>query len=355
LGKSKKVFVALSGGVDSSTTAALLLKAGFDCAGVFFITSDNSLQAQTEAENVAKKLGIKFFVLDLRSDFEQMLTYFCSEYEKGRTPNPCVLCNKLFKFRKLWDFANSKGADLLATGHYARIIKNNGQVGLYEAAYTAKDQSYALAMIDSKILPYIILPMGSYSKKQTREMAAKFGLGTEQKAESQEICFIPDYDYIAFLEQRYPEIVRKGSIINSSGNILGEHNGIHRFTIGQRRGLHVAMGKPYYVVKIDAMNNTVTLGPKEELMYRQLLATDVNWLIDELPIQPGTSTFRAIVKIRYRDIGTSALVSAKDNSVTVVFDEPKPAITPGQLAAFYLQEGDNNRIIGGGWIDKVYN
>ncbi len=348
VGNRKKVLVALSGGVDSSTAAALLLKSGFDCAGVFIITSDHSRHAQTEAEAVAKKLCIKLYVLDLRSDFEQILDYFCNEYEKGRTPNPCVFCNRLIKFGKLWDFARSKGAELLATGHYARIFKLNGRVGLYDAVDTAKDQSYALSMIDRSILPYIILPMGCYLKGQTREMAANFDLGTAQKKESQEICFIPNNDYTAVLEQRCPELVRKGSIVDSNGKILGEHNGTHRFTIGQRRGLRVAMGKPYYVVKIDAQSNTVTLGPKEELMHRQLWATDVNWLVDE-----PASAFRAKVKIRYNDRGASALVCPQDNGVFVEFDEPNRAITPGQLAAFYVEESTNNRLIGGGWIDKV--
>jgi tRNA-specific 2-thiouridylase len=343
----KKVFVALSGGVDSSTSAAVLLEAGYDCTGVFMVTSEHS--SHKDAEDVARRLGIKFYILDLRNDFERILDYFCDEYKGGRTPNPCILCNRLIKFGKLWDFARSKGAELLATGHYAKILKHNGQFGLYEAAYTAKDQSYALSMIDSRILSYIILPMEkSGSKDQTREMAAKFGLGNAQKAESQEICFIPDNDYTAVLEHRCPELVHGGNITDSDGNILGEHSGIHKFTIGQRRGLRIAMGKPYYVVNIDAQSKTVTLGPKEELVHKRLYATDVNWLIDA-----PKSAFRARVKIRYNDKGDSALVSPQGNNVVVEFDEPKPAITPGQIAAFYVQEGKNNRVVGAGWIDKA--
>ena len=237
----KKILVALSGGVDSSTAAALLCRNGFDCEGVFMITSDISGHAQSDAENVADKLGIKLHVLDLRKDFEQILSYFCVEYKKGRTPNPCVRCNRYIKYGKLWDFAQSNGAELFATGHYARILEHNNQTGLYESLNSAKDQSYVLSMIDKKILPYITLPMGNYSKEQTRQMAAKFGLGTEHKNESQEICFIPDDDYIAVLEQRCPELVRKGNIIDSSGKILGQHDGIHRFTIDQRRGLRIAL------------------------------------------------------------------------------------------------------------------
>ena len=348
IGDGNKVFVALSGGVDSSTATALLCRDGYDCEGVFMITNEEARHAQSEAEIVAGQLGIKLHVMDLREDFERILDYFCSEYRKGRTPNPCVFCNRYMKFSKLWDFARSHGARFLATGHYARILNRSSNVGLYEAANPSKDQSYVLSMIDKNMLPNIILPMGDYSKDQTREMATEYGLRTAQSKESQEICFIPDDDYVAVLEQRCPELVRKGNIVDSGGKVLGEHNGVHRFTIGQRRGLRVAMGKPYYVTKIDAESNTVTLGPKEEVMRKKLLATAVNWLIDE-PVLP----FRAKVKIRYNSKSVFATVTPQDNSVAVEFDEPVSAITPGQLAAFYIQEKKNNRLIGGGWIDKV--
>ena len=348
VGNGNKVFVALSGGVDSSTTTALLCRDGFDCEGVFMIMNDDARHAQAEAEMVAGELGIKLYVLDLRKDFERILDYFCSEYRKGRTPNPCVFCNRHIKFSKLWDFARSHGARFLATGHYARILNRGNNVGLYEAANPSKDQSYVLSMIEKDILANIILPMGDYSKDQTREMAAKFGLRAAQSKESQEICFIPNDDYIAVLEKQCPELVRKGNIVDSSGKVLGEHNGVHRFTIGQRRGLRVAMGRPYYVTKIDAESNTVTLGLKEEVMQKKLRAAGTNWLTDE-PVSP----FRAKVKIRYNSKGALAIVTPQDNSVAVEFDEPVSAITPGQLAAFYVQEEKNNRLIGGGWIDKV--
>ena len=348
VGNGKKVFVALSGGVDSSTTAALLCRNGFDCAGIFMITNDQAHHAKADAEKVATELGIKLHVLDLRGDFERILDYFCSEYRQGRTPNPCVFCNRYIKFGKLWEFARAIGAQLFATGHYARILRHNNNVGLYEAGEAAKDQSYVLSMIDKNILPNIILPMGDYSKQQTRKMAAKFSLETAQMIESQEICFIPNDDYVALLERRCPELVRRGDIIDSSGRILGEHNGVHRFTIGQRRGLRVAMGRPYYVVKIDAENNTITLGPKEQVLHRKLWASGANWLTDE-----PASLFRAKVKIRYNDEGAFAGVTPQADSVMVEFDKPASAITPGQLAAFYVQEGNNCRLIGGAWIDKV--
>lgn len=350
VGKRNKVFVALSGGIDSSTAAALLLEAGFDCTGVFMITSNQAQNAQANAEAVAGKLGIELHVLDLRKEFEFILDYFCSEYRKGRTPNPCVFCNRHIKFGKLWDFARDNGADMLATGHYARILRVNNHLGLYEATNPTKDQSYALSMINKDILPHIILPLGDHSKDETRKLASRFGLGTERSKESQEICFIPNDDYVSMLEQRCPELARRGEIVDSSGKVLGEHNGVHRFTVGQRRGLRVAMGKPYYVVKIDAESNTVTLGQKEEVMHSKLSATGANWLTGE-----PKSPFRATVKIRYNDSGVAARVSPQSNGVIVEFDEPNLAITPGQLAVFYIQEGNGSKVVGGAWIDKVIN
>lgn len=340
--------MAISGGVDSSTSAALLLEAGYDCTGAFMITSDQSERAQAEAEGVARVLGIKLYVLDLRRDFEQILDYFCDEYRRGRTPNPCILCNRYIKFGKLWEFARDNGADLLATGHYARIMRDNNGAKLYEAADATKDQSYALSMVKKEVLRHVILPMGDYSKEQTRELAGKFGLGTEDKTESQEICFIPNDNYAGVLERRYPELARPGKIIDSSGKILGEHKGVHRYTIGQRRGLAVAMGEPYYVVRIDAESNTITLGPKEEVMHRKLSTKEVNWLIDE----PG-SAFGATVKIRYNDCGAAAKVIPRGDGAAVEFNEPNSAITPGQLAVFYGREEDRNQVLGGGWIENA--
>lgn len=346
-GGKGKVFVALSGGVDSSTAAAVLLGSGFDCSGVFMITCDQMAEARIEAEQIAERLGIRLYVLDLRRDFERIFEYFRSEYKKGRTPNPCVRCNSIIKFGKLPDFARDNGAQFFATGHYARILRADGRVGLYEAFDSDKDQSYVLSMIDKEKLPYIIFPLGDYSKSQTRQLAAQFDLGTEKNSESQEICFISG-DYVSVLEQRCPEFVCRGDIIDSGGKVLGEHNGVHRFTIGQRRGLGVAMGEPYYVTGIDSESNTVTLGPKEEVMHSKLVATGLNWLGQEL-----RSSFRARIKIRYNDAGSNGTVFPEADKVVVEFDEANSAITPGQLAVFYVQEGQNSRVVGGGWIERA--
>ncbi len=344
----KNVFIALSGGVDSSVAAALLVQQGFNCTAVFFITNDGCHQAEANAKGAATRLGIRLHVLDLRRDFEQILEYFCSEYKRGRTPNPCVFCNRLIKFGKLWDFARQHGADTLATGHYARVLSRDGKAGLYEAVNKDKDQSYALAMIRREVLVHIALPMGEYSKDEVRKMAAEMNLNTSDSAESQEICFIDGNNYAAVLEKRCPELVRKGKIVDMDGRVLGEHNGTHRFTIGQRRGLGVAMGKPWYVAGIDAQTNTVTLAPKEGIMHKKLLAKKVNWLIDR-----PTLPFRARVKIRYNDKGAPATVGPQGDEVLVEFDEPNPAITPGQLAVLYTRQESNSRVVGGAWIEEA--
>lgn len=344
----RKVLVAVSGGVDSSTAAALLLEAGFACTGVFMITNAHYERAQSQAEDAARRLGIRLDVLDLRQEFEQIIEYLCSEYAKGRTPNPCVVCNSHIKFGKLWEFARRRGLDHLSTGHYARVINDSESFGLYSGTDSSKDQSYAMSMIDKQMLAHMVLPIGNHSKKQVRELAARFGLGTEHRSESQEICFIPDNDYVAVLEKRCPELARRGRIVDSGGKVLGEHLGVHRFTVGQRRGLGMAMGRPYYVVGIEAATNTVTLGPKEEVMHRKLLARGVNWLTDGF-----VGSFRAKVKIRYNDEGSWAAVTPEAGAVVIEFDEPKLAITPGQLAVFYVEDKNGSRVIGGGWIEET--
>lgn len=346
----KKVMVAMSGGVDSTMAAALLQRADFECEGVFMITCDHGRHAQKDAEAVAEKLGMKLHIIDLREDFERILDYFCGEYRRARTPNPCVVCNRVIKFGRLWEFAKERGCNFLATGHYAKVLKTEKGFGLYETANAVKDQSYVLTMIEKKVLEHVILPMGDYSKEQTKEMAKELALAVEGKSESQEICFVPDDDYVSVLEKRCPQLIRKGNIVDSAGNILGEHTGIHRFTIGQRRGLGVAMGTPYYVTGLDAETNTVTLGPKEEVMHRKLAAGGVNWLMDE-----PQEAFRAKVKVRYNSPGQSAMVIPGGEDVEVEFDEAVSAITPGQLAVFYVAEGKNSRVAGGGWIDKTMN
>ncbi|MHC4265855.1 MAG: tRNA 2-thiouridine(34) synthase MnmA [Planctomycetota bacterium] len=342
-----KVLVAISGGVDSSTTAALLCKKGYECTGVFMITNENYQNAQQYAENVAAKLDLQLHIIDLRDDFEKILDYFCNEYRQGRTPNPCVVCNRYIKFGKLWEFAVEQGADFLATGHYARILQKDGNFCLYRGIDKIKEQSYFLAMVKKEMLRHIFLPMGEYTKQKTLKLSEKLELGCEKREESQEICFLSK-NWVDELEEHHPELVQNGNVIDDCGSILGQHQGIHRFTIGQRRGLGIAMGEPYYVTKIDAANNIVTLGPKEEVMHQRLIAKDVNWLIDK-----PTDSFRALVKVRYNSKGAYADIYPEEDYVRIEFDERVLAVTPGQLAVFYIKDENGFMVAGGGWIEEV--
>jgi tRNA-specific 2-thiouridylase len=345
---SSKVLAAISGGVDSSVTAALLLEQGYDCTGLFMITHDRAQQAQHDAQEVCRHLGITLQVADFRREFEEIIAYFVGEYKNGRTPNPCVYCNRFIKFGKLWDIARQLGCDFIATGHYAQIRSVNGTPCLYQARDTAKDQSYVLSMINRDVLGHILLPMSDLTKDQTRRLAGQLELPTEKKEDSQEICFIPDNDYAAMLKQWCPGISQKGKILDTHGRQLGEHEGIFNYTIGQRRGLRVAMGEPVYVVQIDARTNTVVLGRKEDMACRGLFADRFNWLID-----PPATPFEAIVKVRYNHAGSRATVFPLGldlSEVRILFEQPLFAITPGQAAVVYIEHPDGRQLAGGGWI-----
>ena len=346
----QKVFIAVSGGVDSSIAAALLLEAGYDCSGIFMITHDRADSARADAEEVCRHLQIPLYVLDLRKEFNRIIDYFCAAYQHGKTPNPCVYCNRLIKFGLLWAYARNHGADFIATGHYAQIRQKDGVPALYEAKDKAKDQSYVLSMVRRNVLNHILLPMGKYTKAETRQFAARLGLRTQYKKDSQEICFIPDDDYISMLRQWRPDVGISGNVVDTEGNILGRHEGIYRYTIGQRRGLGIALGYPAYVVQIDAQSNTVVLGKKQDLMNRKLRLEQINWLID-----PPAGSFLARIKIRYNHSGAMATVIpfSPPDKAEIIFDHPVSAITPGQAAVMYLADGSDELTGGGGWIAEV--
>jgi len=357
--KKTRVLVAMSGGVDSSVTAALLSKAGYDVIGISMrLGTHDTIEVDTEkpsccslegiedARRVAAQLGIPFYAVNYEASFAKYIVdYFCAEYSQGRTPNPCILCNQELKFGRLMKLAHQLEAEYVATGHYARI-RYDSQLGRYlllKGIDRGKDQSYALFSLTQEQLSHALMPLGEYTKKEVREIASELGLKTRDKPESQELCFIADDDYNRFLTERMPESIKPGPILDTRGNILGEHRGIQFYTIGQRKGLRLSLGKPVYVVKIDPANNAVIVGDKHELFKREFRVQNLNLIGREHLDEP----IKAKVKIRYNDPGHRAMIfQISADEAKVQFDEPYGAITPGQAAVFY----DNDVVIGGGWI-----
>jgi tRNA-specific 2-thiouridylase len=352
IGSTKKVMVAMSGGVDSSVAAALLLEQGYACSGVFVrmlspeLGIAKDLKGQlADAQNVCKHLGIELHIVDYSWDMQQIINYFAREYAQGRTPNPCVKCNARLKFSKLLAFARSMGARYLATGHYARIVESEGLPRLARGLAKGKDQSYVLFGIRRAELGSILFPNGeAQSKDEIRKKAKDLNLPVFDKGDSQEICFVPEDDYAKFLTQFHPELDQPGPILDMEGKIIGEHKGVFRYTIGQRRGLRVAAGEPRYVVRIDPNANQVTLGQREDLARNTLYANELNWHID-----PPTGPIEVLAQIRYAHKATHATVERVDaDRVLVKFVQPEYAVTPGQAVVFY----DHDIVIGGGWISS---
>ncbi|AQQ09811.1 tRNA-specific 2-thiouridylase MnmA [Sedimentisphaera cyanobacteriorum] len=339
----KEVCIAMSGGVDSSAAAALLRSEGFKCFGVFMITHEKSGNDREDAEKMAEKLGIKLHVVDLRDSFKRVMDYFVEEYKRGRTPNPCVYCNRIIKFGELFDYARQHGAEYFATGHY--IHQKNGRI--YAGIDEKKEQSYILSMVDRNVLSRVLFPLGLKKKQQIRKIARDLGLEVHDKPDSQEICFISEENYFDRLERERPDIVKKGSVYDTEGNLLGSHEGIHRYTIGKRRGLGIALGKPMYVVDINSETNTVVLGEREDLLNDRIVAEDLNWLTE-----PIYEEFEARVKIRYNSPPAEARVYQTAGRLHIEFAEPVSAATPGQAAAVYVPEGDKLVLAAGGWIGR---
>jgi tRNA-specific 2-thiouridylase len=401
---SKTVVVAMSGGVDSSTVAALLVERGYNVIGLMMRLWSESIdekdsfrldvaaiehfasnrccspEAVADARGVCQKLGIPFYLLNFENDFKtQVVDFFLDGYARGVTPNPCLQCNRQLKFGTLLDKARSLGADYLATGHYARVSASSGKVELLRGVDPKKDQSYALSMLTQTQLMHTLFPLGEFTKDQTREMARQFGLNVAEKHESQDLCFIADGDYRAFLRRRIPSALTPGEIVDTHGNVIGTHEGLGLFTIGQRKGLGIAIGEPLYVIALDAVTNRVVVGEADELGKRELFAGNVNWIAGEPPSQK----IRVTAKIRYRASEMAATVfplslraersnpqltegdcfvtsfdSTKNHrsaqnaphtdSVRVAFDTPLRDITPGQAVVFY----DGNKCLGGGIIQQ---
>ena len=338
----KKIAVAMSGGVDSSLTAALLLEKNFEVIGVTMRLDDDEKNI-LDARRVCEHLRINHYVADFREIFRaEVENYFVEEYLRGRTPNPCVRCNREIKFGALFKFAEDLGAEFFATGHYARIIFEDGRFKLKKAADIKKDQSYVLYNLMAEKLARIILPLGEFSKVETRKLAEKFNLPVANKPDSQEICFIPDDDYKKFISEREPtaQALQAGEIVDSCGKVLGSHNGVANYTIGQRKGLGIAAPQPLYVTRLDVANKKVVVDTGDNLFTKTLTASDVHWIYKP----PLPKNLQA--KIRYGSRFADCTVT-EENSLRVTFAEPQRAITPGQSIVFY----DGDEVLGGAIIE----
>lgn len=296
-----------------------------------------------DARTVAGALGIPFYVLNFAHDFRELIDYFVAEYATARTPNPCILCNQRLKFGRLVEYAEAIRAEHVATGHYARVVPVDGRPRLWRARNREKDQSYVLFGIAPEVLRRTIFPLGDLSKEEVRGHARRLGLTLHDKPESQDICFVPDGDYARLVREQRPEVFRPGAIRHVDGRVLGEHEGLAHYTIGQRRGLRVAVGRPLYVIGLDPTTDTVIVGPREALLATAATAAQVSWLGDAPP-----GPFRAAVKIRYlHQAAPAEVIPLPGARVEVRFDEPQTAVTPGQAMVFYQGE----EVLGGGWIE----
>ncbi len=354
--KGKRVVLGMSGGVDSSVAAALLLEDGYDVVGVTMkvfagagpMASGRccSLEDVNDARAVAELFGIAYYVFDLIGPFRQrVIGNFIDEYAAGRTPIPCIHCNREIKFGVLMEKAERLGAELVATGHYAIKGEVAGQPRLYRGLDRAKDQSYFLFSLTRQQLSRVLFPLGALTKGQVRRKADELGLALANKPESQEICFVPDGDYGRFLTDQRPGICREGPIVNRRGEELGRHRGIVHYTVGQRRGLGISAPNPLYVLKVDASAHLLVVGEVHELWARGLLAASVNWISEP----PPTHGLRIECKVRSTHQGSPAVVHGLPGSrARVVFDSTERAVTPGQAAVFY--RGDE--LVGGGWIES---
>ena len=374
-----RIVLAMSGGVDSSVAAHLLVQAGHDVIGVFMRHGEQSpagcsgelgagsgepegnsalhhkqgcctASDAEDARRVADKLGIPFYALNLQAEFVQIMDYFVREYTAGRTPNPCVQCNNWIKFGKLFDYADSVGAEFVATGHYARVEQQaDGSTALLRGIDMSKDQSYVLFGIRPELLPRMMLPVGVFEKTEIRRMAGEIGLRVADKKDSQEICFVTRGRYDEFVRRRREDVDTSGELVGTDGAVLGRHTGIESFTVGQRKGLGVALGERKFVVRIEPESRKVVIGDRDDLNRCDVAARNCNWLV---PLDANAGApLRCYAQIRYNAPAQPAQLTVLSNGrLEVVFDEPQFAVTPGQAVVCFDGE-TNERVLGGGWIE----
>ena len=351
-----RVVVAMSGGVDSSVTAAMLADEGYDVVGITLQLYDHGEAVEragsccagadiADARRVAETVGIPHYVLDYESKFRQsVIDDFADSYLRGETPIPCVRCNQTVKFRDLLGTAKDLGADALATGHYVRREMGAGGAELHRGIDDGKDQSYFLFATTPEQLDYLRFPLGGLDKDATRELARKYGLAVSEKPDSQDICFVPNGSYADVVEKLRPGALDPGDIVDMEGNVIGQHDGIIKFTVGQRKGMGIAAGEPLYVIRLDPNTHRVIAGPREALIEKALRVADVNWLGSEILTETG---LEGQVKLRSTQALVDATVTAlKDDSAKVILHDPQAGIAPGQACVFY----DGSRVLGGGWI-----
>ncbi len=348
-----RVAIGMSGGTDSSAAAAMLVDQGYEVIGLTAHMWKEgsrccSLEDVERARKVCAYLGIRHYVVNAQEIFtDKIVDPFVREYAAGRTPSPCIYCNSFVKFGFLVDRAVQLNCDHLATGHYARVEKHDGKYHLFCAKDPKKDQSYFLHRLSQKQLGFILFPLADMPKPEVKAYSDRRGLPVIPRGESQDLCFVEEGKLPAFVEQRDPSVVKKGEIHDQDGHVIGTHNGLHRFTVGQRGKLGIALGERMYVKRLDKENNIVEVAPRPGVMETKCTLDDIHWIADEAP---GVE-FHCEVRPRYRSNGATATVRVSSDwqSATVVFDEPQFALTPGQAAVFY-QDGE---VLGGGWIDEV--